>query len=80
VLCKHPSTDTSNASWYLLSALAVISYTGNSIYVVLAASGSWIGADFSERWLERGHEDSPGWTRRGPEFSGVICRNFTWSG
>jgi hypothetical protein len=30
--------------WYLLSAFAVISYTGNAVYVVFAALGSWIGA------------------------------------
>jgi hypothetical protein len=30
--------------WYLLSAFAVISYTGNPIYVLFAALGSWIGA------------------------------------
>ena len=29
--------------WYLLSAFAVISYTGNPIYVVFAAAGSWLG-------------------------------------
>ncbi len=32
---------------------AVISYTGNSIYVIFAAAGSWIGAYFSVRWLSR---------------------------
>ena len=30
--------------WYLLSAFAVISYTGNPVYVVFAALGSWLGA------------------------------------
>jgi hypothetical protein len=33
--------------WYLLSAFAVISYTSNWIYVLFAASGSWIGGFFS---------------------------------
>jgi len=33
--------------------VAVISYTGNSIYVIFAATGSWIGAYFSVRWLSR---------------------------
>jgi hypothetical protein len=41
-----------SALWYLLSAFAVISYTGNSIYVIFAASGSWIGAYFV-RYLNR---------------------------
>ena len=39
--------------WYLLSAFAVISYTGNPIYVVFAAAGSWIGAFCSVTWLSR---------------------------
>ena len=40
--------------WYLLSAFAVISYTGNPIYVVFAAAGSWIGAFCSVTWLTKG--------------------------
>jgi hypothetical protein len=39
--------------WYLLSAFAVISYTGNSIYVVFAAIGSWLGAFGAVTWLKR---------------------------
>ena len=39
--------------WYLLSAFAVISYTGHPIYVVFAAAGSWIGAFCSVTWLSR---------------------------
>jgi uncharacterized membrane protein YfcA len=39
--------------WYLLSAFAVISYTGNSIYVVFAALGSWLGAFGAVTWLKR---------------------------
>ncbi len=39
--------------WYLLSAFAVISYTGNPIYVVFAASGSWLGAFVAVTWLNR---------------------------
>jgi uncharacterized membrane protein YhaH (DUF805 family) len=39
--------------WYLLSAFAVISYTGNPIYVVFAASGSWLGAFGAVSWLSR---------------------------
>lgn len=39
--------------WYLLSAFAVISYTGNSIYVVFAALGSWLGAFGAVTWLNR---------------------------
>jgi len=39
--------------WYILSAFAVISYTGNSIYVVFAALGSWLGAFGAVTWLRR---------------------------
>ena len=38
--------------WYLLSAFAVISYTHNAIYVVFAATGSWIGAFCAVTWLK----------------------------
>jgi uncharacterized membrane protein YhaH (DUF805 family) len=40
--------------WYLLSAFAVISYTHNPIYVLFAATGSWIGAFLSLTFLRRG--------------------------
>lgn len=46
--------------WYLLSAFAVISYTQNSIYVVFAAMGSWIGAYASVTWLRRPGKDAGG--------------------
>lgn len=39
--------------WYLLSAFAVISYTGNPIYVLFAALGSWLGAFGAVSWLNR---------------------------
>jgi hypothetical protein len=39
--------------WYLLSAFAVISYTGNPLYVLFAAGGSWLGAFASVKWLVR---------------------------
>jgi hypothetical protein len=39
--------------WYMLSAFAVISYTGNSTYVVFAALGSWLGAFGAVTWLKR---------------------------
>jgi uncharacterized membrane protein YhaH (DUF805 family) len=45
--------------WYLLSAFAVISYTNNAIYVLFAATGSWIGAFFSVTWLNRGSGGAP---------------------
>jgi uncharacterized membrane protein YhaH (DUF805 family) len=45
--------------WYLLSAFAVISYTNNAIYVLFAATGSWIGAFFSVTWLNRGSGAAP---------------------
>jgi hypothetical protein len=41
-----------SALWYLLSSYAVISYTGNWVYVAFAALGSWIGAFVS---LSFGH-------------------------
>jgi hypothetical protein len=40
--------------WYLLSAVAVISYTSSWIYVIFAAAGSWVGAYASMTWLRRG--------------------------
>src|ERR1700732_4095338 len=43
-----------SAIWYLLSAFAVISYTENAVYVLFAASGSWLGAFASVTWLRRG--------------------------
>ena len=39
--------------WYLLSAFAVISYTGNAVYVVFAAVGSWLGAFAAVSWLDK---------------------------
>ncbi len=39
--------------WYLLSAFAVISYTGNPVYVVFAAGGSWLGAFAAVTWLHK---------------------------
>jgi hypothetical protein len=39
--------------WYLLAAFAVISYTGNPVYVVFAAAGSWLGAYGAVTWLNR---------------------------
>jgi uncharacterized membrane protein YhaH (DUF805 family) len=41
-----------SAIWYLLSAFAVISYTQNAIYVLFAATGSWIGAFCAVTWLK----------------------------
>ena len=48
--------------WYLLSAFAVISYTGNPAYVVFAAIGSWVGAYLSLTWQPRqsGRAPAPG--------------------
>lgn len=42
---------TWSSIWYLLAAFAVISYTGNPIYVLFAAGGSWIGAFCAVTWL-----------------------------
>jgi hypothetical protein len=47
--------------WYLLSAFAVISYTQNSVYVLFAATGSWIGAFCALTWLKR---DAPSMLER----------------
>ena len=47
-----------SAIWYLLSAFAVINYTGNPLYVVFAALGSWVGAYLSVTWLTRGKSDA----------------------
>ena len=38
--------------WYLLSSFAVINYTGNWVYVIFAAAGSWIGAFVSISFLQ----------------------------
>jgi hypothetical protein len=45
--------------WYLLSAFAVISYTGNPVYVVFAAVGSWLGAFCAVTWLGRADGKGP---------------------
>jgi len=50
--------------WYLLSAFTVINYTGNPVYVVFAALGSWVGAYLSLTWLNRGASSAP--IRPGP--------------
>jgi hypothetical protein len=47
-----------SAVWYLLSAFAVINYTGNPVYVVFAALGSWVGAYLSVTWLNRGQGEA----------------------
>ena len=44
---------TWSSVWYLLSAFAVISYTGNPAYVIFAAAGSWCGAFGAVTWLDR---------------------------
>jgi uncharacterized membrane protein YhaH (DUF805 family) len=40
--------------WYLLSAVAVISYTNHWIYVLFAAAGSFIGAYVTMTFLHPG--------------------------
>lgn len=45
--------------WYLLSAFAVISYTGNAAYVLFAAAGSWLGAFGAVTWLGKPHAANP---------------------
>jgi predicted small integral membrane protein len=44
---------TWSSVWYLLSAFAVISFTRQWIYVIFAATGSWIGAYLSMTFLGR---------------------------
>ena len=39
--------------WYLLSAFAVISYTKDPWYALVAAAGSWVGAFLSVTYLGR---------------------------
>ena len=39
--------------WYLLAAFAVISYTGNPVYVLFVAAGSGLGAFGAVTWLCR---------------------------
>jgi hypothetical protein len=54
VMARHPVRAANWSSlWYVLSAFAVISYTGNPIYVLFAASGSWFGAYCSVLWLKK---------------------------
>ena len=48
-----------SSMWYLLSAFAVISYTGNPIYVAFAALGSWLGAFGAVTWLGTSDVKSP---------------------
>jgi hypothetical protein len=55
VTARRPAVAATWSSlWYLLAAFAVISYTGNPIYALFAAAGSWIGAYASVRWVSRG--------------------------
>ena len=56
---KRIAAATWSSVWYLLSALAVISYTQNWIYVGFAASGSWVGAYLSMTWLHRPSVQKP---------------------
>ena len=55
--------------WYLLSAFAVISYTGNPVYVAFAAAGSWLGAFGAVTWL--GKADLKGMAGKTPHGSGL---------
>jgi uncharacterized membrane protein YhaH (DUF805 family) len=70
VMARRPARAANwSGLWYLLSAFAVISYTGNPAYVVFAAGGSWVGAFCSVLWLQR---HSPGSSQAGldrPESS-----------
>ncbi|WP_027583676.1 hypothetical protein [Bradyrhizobium sp. Ai1a-2] len=50
---KRVPAATWSSIWYVLSSYAVISYTENSIYVLFAAIGSWIGAFITMTFLHR---------------------------
>ena len=50
---RRVSAASWSSIWYLLSAFAVISYTGNAVYVLFAAAGSWLGAFAAVSWLRR---------------------------
>jgi hypothetical protein len=53
VMARRPARAANWSSlWYVLAAFAVISYTGNPIYLLFAAGGSWIGAYLSVLWLK----------------------------
>jgi hypothetical protein len=49
--------------WYLLSAFAVISYTGNPVYVFFAALGSWLGAFGAVTWLKNRDTPNSAWKK-----------------
>ena len=50
---------TWSSIWYLLSSFSVISYTNNWLYVLFAATGSWIGAYLSLTFLHRSLMNRP---------------------
>ena len=50
---------TWSSIWYLLSSFAVINYTNNWLYVLFAATGSWIGAYVSLTFLHRSSMNRP---------------------
>ena len=52
------SAATWSGLWYLLSAFAVISYTRNPWYAIVAAAGSWVGAFLSVSYLGRRTQQS----------------------
>jgi hypothetical protein len=50
---KRVPAATWSSIWYVLSSYAVISYTENSIYLLFAAIGSWLGAYVTMTFLHR---------------------------
>lgn len=52
---KRVPAATWSSVWYLLSSYAVINYTQNWVYVLFAATGSWVGAFVSLTVLRRGN-------------------------
>ncbi len=55
---RRVSAASWSSLWYVLSAFAVISYTGNPLYVLFAALGSWLGAFGAVTWLKRSDSQS----------------------
>jgi len=58
--CRVPAATWSSV-WYVLSSLAVISYTNNWVYVASAAIGSWVGVYSTMTFLHGppGHPPAP---------------------
>ena len=56
---KRLPAATWSSIWYLLSSVAVISYTNNWVYIVFAGAGSWLGAYVTLTYLHRAPANPP---------------------